>query len=119
MTKLKTLASLIAVAVLAAACNTTPNHATGAVKLHENTTGGYLAPKDSPHYTAVKGTLYAWDGERWFVLRAPEIDSGEMRGARLLKPERWTVAGGSRITTYYRSGSTFRDQDLRPVFIQQ
>ena len=117
MTKIKTILSLIAVASFVAACTTTT--LTSSVKLHENTTGGYLAPAGSPHYQTHGGTLYAYDGTRWYALRAAEVDAGEIRGMKVGTPERWIVAGGSHVTTYHRTPSTFRDQDLRPVFVQQ
>lgn len=113
MKRIKTLLSLIAISALAQAC------ATSNVKLHESVNGGYLAPKANPYYTTVNGVLYANDGERWYALRSHEVDAGEIKGAHVVLPERWIVAGGSRVVTYHRTPSTFRDQDKQPVMVQQ
>lgn len=99
---------LILLAALLCGCGT----------VHENTTGGYLAPKGSPYYERHQGTLYAWDGQTWYASRVPEHQAGYIGGTDVGTVEQWIVAGGSRTRTYRRTWETFRDQTKRPVFIQ-
>lgn len=107
---------LSTIAALAALTSTlTPKLTAAAV---ENTQGDYIPSPDNAHYTIVHGQLYANDGARWYVLRRPQFDSGLMAGGHFGKQERWCRVGGSRITSYVRTPSTFRNANKVPVMAQ-
>jgi len=84
----------------------------------EDTQGDYIATQGNPYYTVVNGQLYANDGMTWYVLRRPQFDSGLIAGMPYGKQERWCKVGGSRITSYLRTPSTFRNCAKKPVMCQ-
>lgn len=105
---------LLGAALITAACSsTTPKHSNAL----ENTTGGYLAPAGSQWYRAEGGSLYAYDGEAWYVLRSPENNAGYIGGANVGAPERWVKFGQGENQNYARTPATFRNQTLQPVFL--
>lgn len=108
----KTFALTLTICLLAA-CGTAPKQSAST----QNTMGGYLVPKGSPYYKAEEGNLYAFDGTRWYVLRAPENNAGYVGGVNVGSAERWVAFGESEVKSYARTPATFRDQTLKPVFI--
>jgi len=102
---------IVGIAALALLCTVTSNAAP-----LENTQGGYLPV--GPHYAVVNHCLYLYDGTSWFVLRRPQFDGGLMGGVKWGKGERWCKVGGSRVTAWARTPSTFRDQSKQPVMAQ-
>lgn len=104
------LCLLVLVAVVMAACGTPGGG-------RENTSGVYVAPKNSQWYQTKGGVLYAFDGQHWYALRAAENNAGYIGGTNVGGPECWNRVDGGNTQCYARTPATFRDSSLQPVFI--
>lgn len=86
--------------------------------LAEDTQGCYTVPAGSRYYKLVNHQLYANAEGQWYVLRAPQLDRGFVRGLPWIVPERWQKVGGSHIVNYARSGWTFINSERAPLMAQ-
>lgn len=94
----------------------TATHA--ASMLSEDTQGCYTFPAGSKYYRIVNHQLYANAEGQWYVLLAPQLDRGFVRGLPWIVPERWQKVGGSHIVNYARSGWTFINAERAPLMVQ-
>lgn len=83
--------------------------------LSEDTQGCYTVPAASKYYKLVNHQLYANAEGQWYVLRAPQLDRGFVRGLPWIVPERWQKVGGSHIRDYSRSGWTMINAERAPL----
>lgn len=106
----------VLIALAAFAASLTFTHA--ASMLSEDTQGCYTVPAGSKYYKIVNHQLYANAEGQWYVLRAPQLDRGFVRGLPWIVPERWQKVGGSHIVNYARSGWTFINSERAPLMAQ-
>jgi hypothetical protein len=76
--------------------------------------GAYSA---SAYYQIGGGVLYGWDGSAWYALRTPQFDRGSIGGSGVSSAECWIKVGGDRNQCYMRTGSSFEDNSVPPVFV--
>lgn len=111
--RILTLTAALLITAALSSCSSTSGSRSGT----ENTSGAYVAPKDSQWYQAKGGVLYAWDGQHWYALRQAENNAGYISGTNVGGPECWQRVDGGNTQCYARTPATFRDSKLQPVFI--